>query len=54
VFGPKGAEIGIYITTLVYQGPFKKDSSTGARVINEVVLGTRVNKPLTRIAALPA
>ena len=24
--------------TFVYQGPFKKDSSTGFRVINEVVL----------------
>jgi hypothetical protein len=36
--GPKGAEIGTYTTTFVYQGPFKKDSSTGFRVINEVVL----------------
>src|SRR5215211_1737907 len=25
-------------------GPFKKDSSTRSRVVNEVVLGTRVNK----------
>ncbi len=41
---PKGAEIGTYTTTFVYQGPFKKDSSTGSPVINEVVLGTRVNK----------
>jgi hypothetical protein len=38
LFGPKGAEIGTYRTTFVYQGPFKKDSSTGSRVINEVVL----------------
>jgi len=44
LFGPKGAEIGTYRTTFVYQGPFKEDSSTGSRVINEVVLGTRVNK----------
>src|SRR5215210_1174210 len=28
----------------VYQGPFKKDFSIGSQVINEVVLGTRVNK----------
>jgi hypothetical protein len=35
---PKGAEIGTYTTTFVYQGPFKKDSSTGSPVINEVVL----------------
>src|SRR5215217_1215339 len=38
LFGPKGAEIGTYRTTFVYQGPFKEDSSTGSRVINEVVL----------------
>ena len=44
MFGPKGAEIGTYTTTFVYQGPFKKDSSTGSPVINEVVLGTSVNK----------
>jgi hypothetical protein len=44
LFGPKGAEIGTYRATFVYQGPFKKDASTGSRVINEVVLGTSVNK----------
>ena len=44
MFGPKGAEIGTYGTTLVYQGPFKRDSSTGSRVINEVVLGSSVNR----------
>ena len=38
MFGPKGAEIGGYRTTFVYQGPFKKVSSIGSRVINEVVL----------------
>src|SRR5215204_576510 len=36
--GPKGAETGTYTMTFVYQGPFKKNSSTGFRVINEVVL----------------
>jgi hypothetical protein len=30
--------MGTYTTTFVYQGPFKKESSTGFRVINEVVL----------------
>ena len=40
----EGAEIGTYRATFVYQGPFKKDASTGSRVINEVVLGTSVNK----------
>src|SRR5918992_4971372 len=39
--GPKGAEIGTYTTTFVYQGPFQKDSSTGFRVVNEVVLEGR-------------
>src|SRR5918994_3052679 len=39
--GPKGAESGTYTTTFVYQVPFKKDASTGFRVINEVVLGIR-------------
>ena len=43
LFRPKGAEIGTYTTTFVYQGPFKKDASTGSRVINEVVLEGRLN-----------
>ena len=30
---------------MVYQGPFKRDSSIGSRVINEVVLRGWVNKP---------
>jgi hypothetical protein len=42
LFGPKGAEIGTYRTTFVYQGPFNKDASTGSRVINEVVLRSGV------------
>ena len=53
LFGPKGAEIGTYRTTFVYQGPFKEDSSTGSRVINEVVLEVefcelRLNRTLRR------
>jgi hypothetical protein len=44
LFGPKGAEIGTYRTTFVYQGPFKEDSSTGSRVINEVVLEEEFSK----------
>ena len=39
VFGPKGAEIRTYGAAFVYQEPFRKDFSTGSRVINEVVLG---------------
>jgi hypothetical protein len=38
LLGPKGTEMGTYRTTFIYQGPFKEDSSTGSRVINEVVL----------------
>jgi hypothetical protein len=38
LFGPKAAEIRTYRTTSVYHKPFKKDSSTGSRAINEVVL----------------
>ena len=38
MLGSKGAEIGTYGTPLVYQEPFKRDSSIGSRVINEVVL----------------
>src|SRR5215217_3495397 len=33
-----------YRATFVYQGPFKKEYSTASRVVNEVILGTRVNK----------
>jgi hypothetical protein len=36
--------LGTYTTTFVYQGRFKKDSCSGYRVSNEVVLGTSVNK----------
>jgi hypothetical protein len=43
-FRAKGAEIGSYGAAFVYQRPFEKDFSTGPRVINEVVLGTWVNK----------
>jgi hypothetical protein len=43
-FGPKSDKIGAHRGAFVYQEPFKKDSSTASRVINEVVLGTRVNK----------
>jgi hypothetical protein len=34
----------LHTTTFVYQEPFKKDSCSGYRVSNEVVLGSRVNK----------
>jgi hypothetical protein len=37
-FGPKSDKIGAHRGAFVYQEPFKKDSSTASRVINEVVL----------------
>ena len=43
-FGPKSDKIGAHRGAFVYQEPFKKDSSTASRVINEVVLGTSVNR----------
>jgi hypothetical protein len=46
-FRAKSAEIGFYGAAFVYQGPFEKVFSTGSRVINEVVLGTSVNKVQT-------
>jgi hypothetical protein len=45
VFGPKRGKIGVYKPALIYQGPFKEGFSAGSPVINEVVLGTSVNKP---------
>jgi hypothetical protein len=44
VFGPKSGKIGVYKATFIYQGPFKECFSAGSPVINEVVLGTSVNK----------
>src|SRR5215211_862996 len=44
LLGPKSGKIGAYRAASVYQGLFKKGLSTGSRVINEVVLGTWVNK----------
>jgi len=44
LFGPKSDQIGAYRVAFVYKGPFKKDFSTASRAINEVVLGTSVNK----------
>jgi hypothetical protein len=44
--------MGTYRTTFAYQGPFKKDASTGSRVNNEVVLGTSVNKGKKRRAGV--
>jgi hypothetical protein len=40
-FGPKSDKIGAYRGAFVYQEPFKKDSFTASRVINEVVLELR-------------
>src|SRR5215203_4080155 len=37
-FGPKSDKIGAHRGAFVYQEPFKKDSSTASRVINEVVM----------------
>jgi hypothetical protein len=55
-FGPKSDKIGAHRGAFVYQEPFKKDSSTASRVINEVVLGTSVNKlqdaPLNGLSSL--
>jgi hypothetical protein len=47
-FGPKSDKIGAHRGAFVYQEPFKKDSSTASRVINEVVLGTLVDKRMVR------
>jgi hypothetical protein len=47
-FGPKSDKIGAHRGAFVYQETFKKDSSTASRVINEVVLGTSVNKGRNR------
>jgi hypothetical protein len=46
VFGPKGSEIGTFTESdfCLPQGPLMKSISTGSGVINEVVLGTSVNK----------
>src|SRR5688572_29627112 len=41
-FGPKSDKIWAHRGAFIYQEPFKKDSSTASRVINEVVLGTGV------------
>ena len=43
-FGPKSDKIWAHRGAFIYQEPFKKDSSTASRVINEVVLGTWLNK----------
>jgi hypothetical protein len=43
LFGPKSDKIAVYKAAFAYQGPFRKDFSTGSPVINEVVLGTQVN-----------
>ena len=45
-FGPKSDKIGAYRAAFVHQVPFEKDSSSAPRVINEVVLDSRMNKPL--------
>jgi hypothetical protein len=37
-FGPKSDKIWAHRGAFIYQEPFKKDSSTASRVINEVVL----------------
>jgi hypothetical protein len=47
-FGPKSDKIGAHRGAFVYQEPFKKDSSTASRVINEVVLGSWVNKDMRK------
>ena len=44
LFGPKSDKIGAHRAALAYQGPFKKDFSTGFRVINKVVLEARAGK----------
>jgi hypothetical protein len=38
LFSPKSDKIALYKAAIVYQGPFRKDFSTGSPVINEVVL----------------
>ena len=51
LFGPKSDKIGAYRAAFIYQEPLKGDFSTGSPVVNEVVLGTWVNKPVMYIAA---
>ena len=46
LFGPKSGKIGVYKAAFIYQGPLKEDFSAGSPAINEVVLGTSVNKIL--------
>ena len=41
----KSSKIGAQRAALIYREPLKKGYSSGSLVINEVVLGTRVNKP---------
>jgi hypothetical protein len=48
LFGPKSDKIGAHRAALAYQGPFKKDFSTGFRVINKVVLERLSEKPHER------
>ena len=50
-FGPKSDKIWAHRGAFIYQEPFKKDSSTASRVINEVVLGTSVNKGVAASAS---
>jgi hypothetical protein len=38
LFGPNSDKIAVYKAAFAYQGPFRKDFSTGSPVINEVVL----------------
>src|SRR5215208_4051244 len=44
LFGPKSGKIGVYKAAFIYQGPLKEDFSAGSPAINEVVLGSWVNK----------
>jgi hypothetical protein len=51
LFGPKSGKIGVYKAAFIYQGPLKEDFSAGSPAINEVVLGTSVNKPIMHLAS---
>ena len=44
MFRPKSDKIAAQRTAFTYHEPLKKDFSAGSPVINEVVLGTSVNK----------
>jgi hypothetical protein len=52
LFGPKSDKIAVYKAAFAYQGPFRKDFSTGSPVINEVVLGPERAEKIVEAASM--